>query len=140
MDLVQKPRKKPKETQNSSSTPTTDPVGTLIRTSTNIAASYAIEAGLIIHKDGFAAPKASSANPASGEQAQQATADPGSSRGSRLDRWLARTALILDLTKSGADAGGLAPLKGACEGVVTLLGSIQVRSNYRFLFREFMRP
>ena len=53
-------------------------------------------------------------------------AAPGSTRGSKRDRWLARAALILDLTKSAADAGGLAPLKGACDGMVTLLGSIQV--------------
>ena len=47
-------------------------------------------------------------------------------RGSRTDRWLSRAAFLLNLTKSAADAGGLAPLKGACEGVVTLLDAFQV--------------
>ena len=47
-------------------------------------------------------------------------------RGSRTDKWLSRAAFLLNLTKSAADAGGLAPLKGACEGVVTLLDAFQV--------------
>ena len=53
---------------------------------------------------------------------------PGSEtkRGSRTDKWLSRAAFLLNLTKSAADAGGLAPLKGACEGVVTLLDAFQV--------------
>ena len=51
-------------------------------------------------------------------------------RGSRTDRWLSRAAFLLNLTKSAADAGGLAPLKGACEGAVTLLDAFQVSVQY----------
>ena len=54
------------------------------------------------------------------------TPESETKRGSKTEKWLARAALLLNLTKSAADAGGLAPLKGACEGVVTLLDAFQV--------------
>ncbi|CCA76751.1 hypothetical protein PIIN_10739 [Serendipita indica DSM 11827] len=47
-------------------------------------------------------------------------------RRSNTEKWLAQAALILNLTKSAADAAGLAPLKGACEGAVTVLEVIQI--------------
>ena len=77
------------------------------------------------------------ANTAVDEQPEQTARRETMMRGSRTEKWLSRAALLLNLTKSAADAAGLAPLKGACEGVVTLLDALQVskNTNKRILLR-----
>ncbi|CAG7853272.1 SubName: Full=Uncharacterized protein {ECO:0000313/EMBL:CCA76751.1} [Serendipita indica DSM 11827] len=60
-------------------------------------------------------------------------------RRSNTEKWLAQAALILNLTKSAADAAGLAPLKGACEGAVTVLEVIQAFNNGRSAWNELAK-
>ena len=126
MDLFQKLRrkhKKPKDIKDSSLTPTASAVPSLIQASTRILASQAVGQDADSENHELARAETQTTQSANDERP---TAPTGSTRGSKRDRWLARAALILDLTKSAADAAGLAPLKGACEAMVTLLGSIQV--------------
>ena len=113
--------------KDSSLPPTASAEPGLIQASTNIAASHAVKEDKEVGEAEAATTEAPTTQPAADQHQQPAS---GSMRGSKRDRWLARAALILDLTKSAADAAGLAPLKGACEGMVTLLGSIQVCSRY----------
>lgn len=56
-----------------------------------------------------------------------------------MDRWLARASLMLSVTKSIADAVEFAPLKGACEAVVTLLDSIQAVKSNEYAWSELLR-
>ncbi|CAG7845864.1 SubName: Full=Related to WD40-repeat protein (Notchless protein) {ECO:0000313/EMBL:CCA74855.1} [Serendipita indica DSM 11827] len=57
-----------------------------------------------------------------------------------MDRWLARVALMLSLTKSVADAADFAPLKGACEAVITILDSVQaVKDNQYALYTTVLQ-
>ena len=125
MDLLRKLRrkhKKPKDAEDLSLTPTATAVPSLIQASTSIVASQVVDQDA--NSDNHELATAATQPTQSANDGRPPAL--GSTSGSKRDRWLARAALILDLTKSAADAGGLAPLKGACEGMVTLLGSIQV--------------
>ena len=133
MDLFQRPHKKrkvDKDGQNSSWTPTASAVPDLIQASTSIATSHTVNQDTIASEDRFNASATPTTRSGTNEQARQQKARK---KGSKADRWLARAALMLSLTKSIADAVEFAPLKGACEAVVTLLESIQVRFNDPFL-------
>ena len=129
MDLLKKLRKKPKktkDTEDSFLTPTASVVPSLIQASTSIVALQAVDRNE--NSENYGLFRAETPTMQSTNDERRAASGP--TRGSKRDRWLARAALILDLTKSAADAGGLAPLKGACEGMVTPLASIQVGFRY----------
>ena len=128
MDLFNRPHKKrktDKDGHNSSLTPTAFALPDLIQASTSIAASHAVNQDARASEDGLGASATPTTRSATDEQARQQKARK---KGSKTDKWLARAAFMLSLTKSVADAVEFAPLKGACEAVVTLLDSIQVDS------------
>ncbi|KAG8831557.1 hypothetical protein FRC17_002971, partial [Serendipita sp. 399] len=64
---------------------------------------------------------------------------PRQTRGSQTDDWLGRAALFLNLTKAAAEGAGLTPLKGACEGVVTLLEAVQAVKTNQSAWGELIR-
>ncbi|CCA75858.1 related to WD40-repeat protein (notchless protein) [Serendipita indica DSM 11827] len=112
-------------------------VPSLVQAATSVASSIAMkrDPNFDGHRtDTMELPKMESAT---NEEIQQSSHQLTS--GSKTDKWLARAALVLDLTKSAADAGGLAPLKGACEGMVTLLGSIQAVKDNQSSWSELLR-
>ena len=121
--LGRKLKKRTVTDEESSLPPTTSAVPYLIQVGTGSVSSHAVDQDANSEKHELATAETQSTTQIANEARLVA---PGSTRGSKRDRWLARAALILDLTKSAAEAGGLAPIKGACEGMVTLLGSIQV--------------
>ncbi|KAG9054182.1 hypothetical protein FS842_005878 [Serendipita sp. 407] len=59
--------------------------------------------------------------------------------GSKTEVWLGRAAFFLSIIKSTADGAGLVPLKGACEGVVTILDAVQAVTENRSAWRELIR-
>ena len=117
MDLFQRPHNTNEDHQNTSLTP----ASSLVQASTSIAASHTIDQEATTGGDEAATPATQTTSSVTNEHSQQVPT------GSKKDRWLARAAFMLSLTKSVADAADFAPLKGACEAVVTLLDSIQVR-------------
>ncbi|CCA77319.1 hypothetical protein PIIN_11296, partial [Serendipita indica DSM 11827] len=56
-----------------------------------------------------------------------------------MDKWLARVALMLSLTKGIADAAEFAPLKGACEAVVTILDSVQAIKDNQYAWSDLLQ-
>ncbi|CCA75010.1 related to WD40-repeat protein (notchless protein) [Serendipita indica DSM 11827] len=138
MDTVRKPRKKlkgPTESESSPSTPTSSAVSDLVQTSTNIVLSHALNADAVEEIARITSSHATRAQPTGDKQ----TIAVGSARDSKGDRWLARVALLLNLTKSAADSADFSPLKGACEAVVTLLDSIQAVKDGQYAWIELLR-
>ncbi|CAG7853486.1 SubName: Full=Uncharacterized protein {ECO:0000313/EMBL:CCA77067.1}; Flags: Fragment [Serendipita indica DSM 11827] len=130
MDIIHKLRKKVKKTQDTILPATTpSPSTSLVKASTEPSAA---------EQDG---PVITTTQPLK-IQSVDDEQSPGSNhpmRRSKMDRWLARVALMLSLTKSVADAADFAPLKGACEAVITILDSVQAIKDNQYAWSELLQ-
>ena len=126
MRLLQRLRKDKLKKRTDTEAPSLAPTASVVvSSSTSIEALRAVEPDENDEDYAIATTETLTTKSANDEQLQaQQAARRGPTRGSKTDKWLARVTLFLGLSKNAADAGGLAPLKGACEGMVTLLGSI----------------
>ncbi|CCA76370.1 hypothetical protein PIIN_10363, partial [Serendipita indica DSM 11827] len=114
MDIFRKIRKKSKKTQGTTLTPTTSGASaSLVQASTRLVAPPVVEQDPSLQQSvvtTVALPTTQSTT-----DQHYPSPDHEQTRRSKMDKWLARVALMLSLTKSIADAAEFAPLKGACE-------------------------